>query len=187
MRMCSNTNAVVAVYDIPPDAARQHINSYFPHLISERRESAKWILARPDDIFFAVGISVSGTWHQERGYDHLTLRHPRTAVVLEAVAARSESSLEAFCARMTKNRPAFDEPTLTTVYITTGGHQIRFTHRGARVVDGISTNLSEWPMFKGPWMNSELGTGVITLRSDRERVTLDFNTTTVRTETVKGD
>lgn len=180
-------NAVIAIYDIPPDEARQHINGFFPHAIAERREEAGWILARADGIYFAVWTSVPGTWHQEKDYDRLTLLHPKTAVILEAVAAREEESFDSFCARMIQNRPEFDEQTLTAVYTSTRGHRIQFTHRGARIVDGIAANLAEWPLFEGPWMNSRRGTGVVTLQYGQERVTLDFNATTVRFESTHGD
>ncbi len=177
-------NAVIAIYDLPPDAARQHINGFFPHAIAERREEAGWILARADDIFFAVWTSVPGQWHQEKSHDRLTLRHPKTAVILEAVAAREAKSFDAFCARVRALRPAFDERTLTATYTSTRGHRIQFTHRGARIANGTTANLATWPLFEGPWMNSQPGTGVIALQYGAARVTLDFNSTTVRTETV---
>jgi len=175
-------NAVIALYDIPPDEARQHINGFFPQIIAERREEAGWIFARADGIYFAVWTSVPGTWHPEKGYDRLTLRHPKTAVILEAVAAREEKDFDSFCARLRQNRPEFDEKTLTAVYTSSRGHRIQFTHRGARSVDGVAANLSEWPLFEGPWMNARAGTGVITLQHGTERVTLDFPRATVHKE-----
>ena len=66
------------------------------------------------------------------------------------------------------------------------GHRIQFTHRGARIVDGVTANLAEWPLFEGPWMNARVGTGVITLQYGPERVTLDFPAATVRSETGVG-
>ena len=55
-----------------------------------------------------------------------------------------------------------------------------------RSVNGVPANLSDWPLFEGPWMISQRGTGVITLHYGAERVTLDFNHTTVRTESIAG-
>jgi hypothetical protein len=172
-------NTVVALYDIPPDAARQHINGFFPHAIVERREQDGWILARADGVFFAVWTSAPGTWFAEPDYDRLTIVHPKTAVILEAVAARDERNFDAFCARMVRNRPVFDEKTLTASYTSTRGHRIQFTHHGARLVDGVTSNLDTWPLFEGPWLNAQRGTGTITLQYGRERVTLDFNSATV--------
>ena len=54
-------------------------------------------------------------------------------------------------------------------------------------MNGVAANLAEWPLFEGPWLNSRRGTGVITLQYGAERVTLDFTTTTVRTETLAGE
>ena len=172
-------NTVIALYDIPPDEARQHINGFFPHIIAERREEAGWIFARADGIYFAVWTSVPGIWHPEQSYDRLTLQYPKTAVILEAVAAREEKDFDSFCARLRQNRPVFDEKTLTAVYTSSRGHRIRFTHRGARIVNEVAANLSEWPLFEGPWMNARTGTGVITLQYGTERVTLDFPNVTV--------
>lgn len=180
-------NTVLALYDLPPDTARPQVNGFFPHVIAERREAAGWIFARADGIFFAVWTSVPGTWHPAPDHDRLTLQHPRTAVILEAIPAREATDFDAFCAERRQHPPAFDERTLTAAYTTTRGHRIQFTHRGARVVDGVAAQLAEWPLFAGPWMNARIGTGVITLQEGSERVTLDFNTATVRTEVIRPE
>ena len=54
-------------------------------------------------------------------------------------------------------------------------------------MDGVAAQLAEWPLFAGPWMNARIGTGVITLQEGSERVTLDFNTATVRTEVIRPE
>ncbi|MDQ5978371.1 MAG: hypothetical protein QG602_1345 [Verrucomicrobiota bacterium] len=177
-------NTVIALYDLPPDAARPHVNGFFPHVIAERREAEGWILARADGIFFAVWTSVPGTWHGEQDHDRLTLQHPKAAVILEAVPAREEKDFDAFCARVLQLRPAFDERTLTAAYTNTRGHRIQFTHRGARIVDSVAARLDQWPLFEGPWMNARRNTGVITLQYGPERVVLDFNSATVQHKTV---
>ena len=176
-------NTVVDLYNLPPDAARQHINGFFPHILTERREAGGWILVHADQVFFAVWTSVPGTWAYEPDYERLVLQHPRTAVILEAVPASEYPSFDAFCARMQQLRPKFDESTLTADYTTSRGHRIQFTHRGARIVDGVTANLAEWPLFEGPGMNARRGTGVITLQCGDEHVTLDFNRATATTNT----
>ena len=176
-------NTVVDLYNLPPDAARQHINGFFPHILTERREAGGWILVHADQIFFAVWTSVPGTWVYEPDYERRVLQHPRTAVILEAVPATEYPSFDAFCARMQQLRPKFDESTLTADYTTSRGHRIQFTHRGARIVDGVTANLAEWPLFEGPGMNARRGTGVFTLQYGDEHVTLDFNRATATTNT----
>lgn len=175
-------NAVIALYDIPPGEARSHINGFFPKIITEKREEEGWILVRADGIFFAVWTSEAGSWYPAEDHDRLTITCPKTAIILEAVAAGDEKDFDAFCERMSRNQPNFDERTMTADYTSTRGHRIQFTHRGPRIVDGIAVNLSEWPLFEGPWMNAELNTGIITLQYDAESVRLDFNTATVRKE-----
>lgn len=172
-------NAVVTLFDLPADAGRQHINGFFPHLITERREQEGWILCRADGIFFGVWTSVPGTWHREKDHDRLTIVHPKTAVILEAVAAKDEKDFDSFCARMIRQKPGFDEKTMTASYVTGRGHRIDFTHHGKRSVDNVAANLAEWPLFEGPWMNARRHTGIITLQYGAERVVLDFNNATV--------
>lgn len=175
-------NTVIDLYNLPPDAARQHINGFFPHILTERREAGGWILVRTDRIFFAVWTSVPGTWVYEPDYERLELRHPKVAVILEAVPAAEYADFDAFCARMQQLPPRFDEPTLTADYTTSRGHRIQFTHRGARLVDGVAADLAAWPVFEGPGLNSTRGTGIVTLSYGATRVTLDFNRATVVTE-----
>ncbi|MCF7688536.1 MAG: hypothetical protein K9M98_02065 [Cephaloticoccus sp.] len=178
--VCQHENTVIAIYDIPPDASRQHINGFFPHLIKERREENGWILARADNIYFAVWTSAPGAWHPEKTYDRLTINHPKTAVILEAVAADQETSFDDFCARILASHPTFDEQWLTATYTSSRGHRMYFTHHGLRKVDGVITNLNTWPIFEGPWMNSIPGTGIVTLQYGREKYTFDFDAATVR-------
>ena len=178
-------NTVVAIYDIPAEASRQHINGFFPHIIEERREQDGWILARADNIFFAVWTSAPGEWHEEKNYDRLTILQPKTAVILEAVSIEEQPDFEAFCAEILKSKPVFDEAWLTVRYMTTRGDQIRFTHHGNRHVDDIATNLDTWPIFEGPWMNAQPGTGIVTLQYGQEKYTFDFNTTTVSPKIVE--
>ncbi|MBS0663061.1 MAG: hypothetical protein JSR48_07330 [Verrucomicrobia bacterium] len=175
-------NTVIDLYDIPPDASRQHINGFFPHVLTERREADGWIFARADQVYFAVWTSVPGTWVVEPDYDRLTLQHPKTAVILEAVPKSEYPDFDAFCARMRQLKPHFDEATLTADYTNSRGHQIRFTHHGARVVDGVTANLATWPVFEGPWMNCLPGTGIVTLQYGPEHLTFDFNHATVTTK-----
>jgi hypothetical protein len=179
-------NTVIDLYNLPPDASRQHINGFFPHAIVERREQDGWILVNGGGTYFAVWTSTPGTWVYEPDYNRLTIEHPRTAVILEAVAARDEKDFDSFCARMIRNRPAFDEKTLTATYTTTRGHRLQFTHRGARLVDGVAANLDSWPLFEGPWMNSTRGTGIVTLQYGAEKVTLDFNQATVTSSVARA-
>lgn len=174
--------AVIDLYDIPADSERQHINGFFPHLIAERREQDGWIFARADAIYFAVWTSVPGQWHDEGHYDRLTIEHPKTAIVLEAVAAKDAGSFDAFCTDRLAHTPDFDEGSMTATYTTTRGHQLQFTHNGERLVDGVVVNLDQWPLFEGPWLNAKRNTGIITLSYGDEAVVLDFNTTTVTTE-----
>lgn len=174
--------AVIDLYDIPTDSERQHINGFFPHIIAERREQDGWILARADGIFFAVWTSVPGQWHTEGNYDRLTIEHPKTAIVLEAVAAKDAGSFDAFCADRLAHTPTFDQASMTATYTTTRGRQLQFTHHGARLVDGVAVDLDQWPLFEGPWMNAQRNTGIITMTYGEEHMVFDFNTTTVTTE-----
>jgi len=179
--------AVIALYDIPATSERQHINGFFPHIITEKREQDGWIFCRADGVFFGVWTSVPGAWHREKNHDRLTLLHPKTAVILEAAAAKDEKSFDDFCARLRAGRPQFDESTLTATYTNLQGRRLQFTYREARLVDGGVVNLQDWPLFEGPWLNARPGTGIITLQYGTERVTLDFNTTTVRTEQIAAE
>lgn len=175
---------VIDLYDIPASAEHQHINGVFPRAIAERRTQDGWIFCRADGVYFGVWTSVPGTWHAADTYDRFTLVHPKTAIILEAAAAEETKGFDDFCRRLSESRPHFDESTLTATYTNLRGHRLQFTHRGNRIVDDTFVDLNAWPLFEGPWMNARRGTGVITLQYGRQRVTLDFNNATVRTETL---
>jgi hypothetical protein len=52
-------------------------------------------------------------------------------------------------------------------------------------VDHIATNLDKWPIFEGPWMNAQPGTGVVTLEYGQEKFIFDFNAATMSKEAVE--
>jgi len=175
-------NALIALYDLPADAGRPHINGFFPHLIAERHEEGGWVFCRSDDIFFGVWTSVPGTWHRKDGHDRLMLEQPRVAVVMEVLAADEGLSFEAFRADRVAHPPVFDAATMTANYRSTRGARLDFTHRGQRSVNGRVADLPNWPLFEGPWLNASQGKGVVTLSYGDERVRLDFRTAKVSYE-----
>jgi hypothetical protein len=175
-------NALIALYDLPADAGRSHINGFFPHFIAERHEEDGWIFCRTDGIIFAIWTSVPGTWHPQDGHDRFTLEAPRVAVVMEVLADDSGLDWEAFRASRLAHPPTFDPRTMTASYLSTRGAQLTFTHHGARAVNGQNADLANWPLFEGPWLNARAGEGVVSLRHGSEEVRLDFNQVTVQTK-----
>ena len=147
-----------------------------------RREAGGWIFCRAHDIYFGVWTSTPGEWHRESSPDRLTIVHPRTAIVPEAVAAIDTGSFDAFCADRLAHTPTFDETTLTATYTTTRGDRLQFIHRGPRLVSDQPVDLTTWPLFEGPGLNAARHTGVITFQSGPERVVLDFKTVKVTPE-----
>jgi hypothetical protein len=64
---------------------------------------------------------------------------------------------------------------MTVTYRNRVGDTLRFTFDGPRLVNGTTVDFASYGLFGGPYVQSERGSGIITLRySDLVR-TLDFN------------
>ena len=170
-------NAIIVLYDIAPGATHQHIDGFFPKNLDEREtDSSGWIFCRSAGSYVAFRPLKPYEWIEEKVLWRFRSHEPKNGVVVEAGSASSHGTYARFKEEVRrtalryseeKGRPAVD-------YTTTGGDRLHFVYGGGRSVNGKAVKFSSYGLFHGPFINAEVGSGVITLTCGGETRVLDF-------------
>jgi hypothetical protein len=176
-------NTIIVLYNITPGEQHPHIDGYFPETLEDRTEdSAGWIFCRGGKTAVAFFPLKPYEWIEEERNWRFRSHHPKNGVVVEVASVEGTTEYSEFMDRIrTHPLPAaeFDE-TLTVSYQTLAGDTMSFTYDGVRLLNGQVVDLTQTPLYDGPFMSADVGTGLIELRyGDRVRV-LDFQKVEIR-------
>jgi hypothetical protein len=85
---------------------------------------------------------------------------------VEVGSASSHHTFEEFKAAIRATKLRFDDfdRRLTVEYVTSAGDHMRFTYGGKRLLNTHAVNFRTYRLFDGPYVQAEVGAGVITLR-----------------------
>lgn len=177
-------NTLIALYDIPKDEKNQHVNGFFSKNIEERIAENGWIFCSSDSVYFAVKTFTKGKWHEEKDHFRLALNNPKTGVIMEVAQKKEFPSFAAFQNKIKSNSLKIDLKKLQVNYTNFRGAQLEFTYPDQRFVNGEKIIFENWPLFGGPFVNSKVGSKIITIQYGKEKVILDFNDYSVRFEMI---
>ncbi|MGB5874526.1 MAG: hypothetical protein WBH56_12460, partial [Bacteroidota bacterium] len=173
---------LIVLYDIAEEARHHHIDAFFPKTLNERRVSSSgWIVCRAESAYTGVFPLKPYTWIEEDVNWRLRSPDLRNGLVVEAVSAESYSSLQEFEEALSRSSPRTGpsgSPHRIN-YTTLTGEEMEFTFDGPRLLDGTPVEFPDSLLYGGPFMESRVGSGLVTLRHGGEVRVLDFNTTTV--------
>jgi hypothetical protein len=72
------------------------------------------------------------------------------------------------------------QPTPRVIFTSLRGKKIDCAYGAAPYVDGRAIDYAkEWKLFSGPYLNAEVGSGMLTMTHGRLKRVLDFNTLTI--------
>ncbi len=172
-------NAIIVLYDIPPGTRFPHIDAYFPKDL-ERREvdPSGWIFAQGGRAYIAYFPLKPYEWIEEAACYRLRSYALRNGCVVEVAQQQDYPSFEAFKQRIRSNtlvRDTFDA-TATVSYTTSGGDVMQFAYHGERRLNGVPVDFSEYGLFKGPFLNAELGSRRLFIQHAGQGVVVDMAT-----------
>jgi len=173
---------LIVLYDIAEEARHHHIDAFFPKTLDERRVTPSgWIVCRVESAYVGVFPLKSSTWIEEDLNWRLRSPDLRNGLVVEAVSAESYSSLQEFEEALSRSIPRTGPPDSPhrTSYTTLTGEEMEFTFDGPRLLDGTAVEFPDSLLYGGPFMESRVGSGMVTLRHGGEVRVLDFNTAKV--------
>jgi hypothetical protein len=188
-------DTVVALYDIDPAEKFPQVNGFFSKDLQDVTEhESGWIFARGGDTYLAYRSLAAYHWEphirypnsrdptvtEETGGRVLISPHVKNGTILQAADVAEFESFAAFQRAMLALPLTFDLEGVPTVNFTTlRGHEISFRYDETPVVDGQAINYDDWKLFEGPHLNSDLGSGVLTITHGRLGRVLDFNSLSI--------
>ena len=172
-RTFQHENALIILYDLAEDAMHPHVNGFFPKSLDERVEDESgWIFFRGGRMYGAMYPLRPYEWIEEEVNWRLRSHERRNGFVVEVAQAEEYDSFEAFQAQIRAN--ALDtsrfESAASVSYVTSSGHRMAFTFPDERRLDGEPIDLSDIPLFRGPYVNGAAGRMVVTHRGMRHEV-----------------
>jgi hypothetical protein len=170
-------NALIVLYDIEEGTTHPHIDGFFPKTLDERVvDDSGWIFARSGATFVGIFPLKSYEWKEEDVNWRLRSFERRNGFVVEVGSSDEDGSFENFRLTLTKLRPVAREEgkQWQVEYRTREGTKLQHTFNGQRIIDGKQVDFKRYKFFNGPYVQSERGSGVITLTHGGKKRVLDF-------------
>jgi hypothetical protein len=175
-------NTLIVLYDIDSAARHQHIDGFFPKSLDERAtEPSGWVACRAGETYIAVHPLAPYAWSEEEADWRLRSLSLRNGVIVEVGSAREDSSF----AKFRKTLPAVvlgtvrDGKSPSVAYTTRHGDRMAFRFGGERLLNEVPVRFANYHLYRGPFVNSRRGSGVITLTAGGKTRVLDFNNVTI--------
>jgi hypothetical protein len=175
-------NAIIVLYNIAPGEKHPHIDGFFPKNLDEREtDPTGWIFCRSGESYVAFRPLKPYEWIEEKSNWRFRSHELKNGVVVEVGSASSFASYDHFKAEVRRTSLRFDDfdRRLTVDYTTTGGDRLHFTYGGRRSVNGKVLDFSSYRLFHGPFINAEVGSGIITLTHGGQKRVLDFRNSSI--------
>ncbi len=177
-RIFQHNNTLIALYNIAPHAHHQHIDGFFPKTLDERIvDPSGWIFCRGGNTFIAFLPLRKYEWIEEEMDWRFRSHVLKNGVVVEVGRLAEDKSFSAFCDAVRTKTDMRDEldSAMTVTYHNRVGDILRFTFDGPRLVNGKAVDFASYGLFGGPYVQSERGSGRITIRYRNIVRNLDFN------------
>jgi hypothetical protein len=178
-----HNNAIIVLYDIDRKAMQQHIDGFFPKNLDERTEDPSgWIFCRAGATYVAFFPLKPYQWIEEEVDWRWRSADLKNGVVVEIGSSDEDGSFDSFKKRISVSRPEYEnfDQNLTVQYTARSGDRLKFTYGKARLLNGKPVSFKAYKLFRGPFMLSERGSGIITMMYKDKVRELDFNKVTVR-------
>jgi photosystem II stability/assembly factor-like uncharacterized protein len=178
-------DTVIALYNIPPGTRFPHIHGFFSKDLARLEEDPSgWIFCQGGNAYIAYRPLAPFEWRPivahdwmapgaERGGRRLYSPHLKNGTVVQVASASEFADFDAFKKAILALPFKFTlDPVPSVTMRSLRGHDLAFTW-------GQPRDWSGWKAFDSPYMQSEPGSRILTLRHGALRRTLDFNTLTV--------
>jgi len=175
-------DALIVLYDIPPDTRFSHVSGFFPKTLA-RREShpSGWIFAQGGAAYIAYFPLAKYQWIEEDQCWRLHSTQLKNGAVVQVAPAGEYASFDEFRQAVlqlplkTKIRP-----TPQVQFTSLRGDPFEFTYGKVPKINGQPVDYENWKLFEGPFLLAEKGSKTLEMRYGQMRRLLDFNTLTIK-------
>jgi hypothetical protein len=176
-------DTVISLSDIPAGTNFEHVNGFFSKDLGKIEEDASgWIFAQGGRAYLAYRPLAAYQWRpNEKGGKRLYSPHRQNGTILQPASAGDFKSWEDFKAAV-RALPLDIKlaPSPRVTFTTLRGKKIECAYGAMPRVDGRAIDHArQWKLFSGPYLNSEVGSSVLTLTHGRLKRVLDFNSVTI--------
>ena len=169
--------AIIVLYNIAPGAQHPEIDGFFPGNLEDRSvDSTGWIFCRGGNTAVAYYPLKPYLWLREGDNWRLRSPHLKNGAVVEVESVHTNSEYRDFMQLVRGQRvdtTGFSRmPTVS--FKTLAGDEMRFRYDGPRKLNGTDVDITKTPLYDGPFMKAETGTGIIELHYGGRTRVLDF-------------
>jgi hypothetical protein len=176
-------DTIVSLSDVPAGAHFEQVNGFFSKDLSRTEEdSSGWIFVQGGHAYIAYRPLAGYEWKPiDGGGQRLRSPHAKNGTIVQAAAEGEFKSWDAFKAAIRALPLEIKlEPSPLVKFTTLRGRKIECAYGAAPRIDGRPLDYAkEWQLFKGPYLNAELGSGKLTMTHGKLKRVLDFNTLTI--------
>jgi hypothetical protein len=176
-------DTVITLYDIAPETRFPHVNGFFSKDLSEVTEDKSgWIFMRGGaSTYIACRPMRPYSWKPiEGGGRRLFSPYLKNGFVVQVAAASEFPDLASFEKAILALPLEFRlDPEPTVRFRSLRGTNIEFTYGTTPRLNGRRIDYDHWPLFGGPFVESEVDSEKLVLKHGSSRRTLDFKNLTV--------
>jgi hypothetical protein len=172
-----HNNVLIVLYNIAPGAQHPHIDGFFPGTLDDRTaDSSGWIFCRGGNTAVGLFPLKPYEWISEGKNWRLRSHYLKNGAVVEVASVHSIEVYDNFVRHVRERRVDarnFDS-TMTVSYRSVAGDVMAFTYDGPRKLNGEDVDIARTRLYDGPFMTSDVGSGIIELRHGGQTRVLDF-------------
>ena len=172
-------NALIVLYNIPRGEKFDHIDGFFPKdFIRREIDDSGWILCHGGNTYIAFFPLQPYQWIEEEECFRLRSYELKNGCVVEVAQAGDYPSFAAFKDQIRSNMLVHDtfERTMMVSYTTSAGDVMTFSYDGARRLNGKLIDFADYKLFRGPFLNAEVGSRKLEIQDGRTGLVLDLAT-----------
>lgn len=170
-------DAVVALYEIAPGARFPQVNGFFSKDLEEVVEDASgWLFLRARGVYIAYRPLQPYVWKEIAGGGRrLVSPYLHNGSVVQAAAKSEYATFGEFQAAVRRLELRYEvEPRVKVRFRTLRGKVLEMTYGERPKVDGRALDYEHWPLYGGPYVESAVDSGRMTLRYGGQTRTLDL-------------
>ena len=175
-------DTVVVLTNVPKGENFEQVNGFFSKDLAKLEEDKSgWIFAAGGKAYIAYRPLAPYEWQPlDVGGKRLRSPHGKNGTLVQVAAAGEFKIWDDFKAAILALPLQITlAPTPAVKFTTLRGKNIECAYGAAPRVDGRTVDYAkEWRLFKGPYLNADVGSGTLTMTHGRLKRVLDFNTLT---------
>lgn len=175
-------NALIVLYNVDSAAVQGHVDGFFPKTLDERvTDPSGWIACRSGSTYVGFFPAKEYEWIDEEIDWRWRSHELKNGVVVEVGSEAEDGTFSGFRGALGRSIPRFGlskgKPQIQ--YTTRRGDRLLFTFDGDRLLNGRKVDVASYGLFRGPFLNSRLRSGIITMTAGGITRVLDFNRLTI--------